>query len=300
MRRALIALASLVIVEMGHSQQVNAPSQGASASSQTEPRSYTPGCEVASCIGLSIDHSLKRIAASLEAQATGGKAADDKQREKEDLEAQKSMAFWAMLMFFAAAFGTFASGIAAWLVYKTLRETRAATLVSTRSADATERAAQVARESSEKQLRAYITVHEAAAYWKPKEPDDVTIKVVRVRLVLRNTGQTPATAFLARVYTADMPPASATFPEPAIPDSVGVVGPAQANSCDFETQVENMSGVVRAWKANERAFFVWGEIRYIDAFKTQRWTKFRYIMAREGISDGEGKLRPCAEGNELQ
>ena len=45
------------------------------------------------------------------------------------------------------------------------------------------------------------------------------------------------------------------------------------------------------------AFFLYGELHYVDVFNKKRTTKFRLRYARESVFSG--RLSNCEEGNEL-
>jgi hypothetical protein len=47
-----------------------------------------------------------------------------------------------------------------------------------------------------------------------------------------------------------------------------------------------------------RCYYLIGEIKYIDAFKEPRTTKFRLMYTRRCIDRGSSALEICPEGNE--
>lgn len=187
----------------------------------------------------------------------------------------------------------------------TLCETRRSVSAANRAAAAAEGSVTAFLAASEKELRAYVTVESVSVTWR-NEPDDVTIKPIRTVVVMRNSGQTPATNFSVRAHAYDMPADATVFADSGDPiGSIAVVGPTQTAHSDFTAQINSIFGVVNRWRAGTHTIFVWGEIRYVDVFKKQRWTKFRYFMAPPGDQTPDakgnvtGRFSACAGGNEM-
>lgn len=158
------------------------------------------------------------------------------------------------------------------------------------------------RDTAKRQLRAYVNVFDVRATWKV-EPDDVTMKRVRVEVFFKNTGQTPAHAVATWMIARGMPTERPDFDPGDIEkeiDSLGVQGPGMINHLEYAPQIDNLThGVIKAWKAGVESLFVFGEIKYVDSFGADRSTSFRFVMPPAGVGDGQGKFQACGrEGNE--
>jgi hypothetical protein len=157
--------------------------------------------------------------------------------------------------------------------------------------------------TARRQLRAYVFVS-GAAVTNIAEGDGIP----EAQVVIKNFGQTPAynfvniTGFAANVYP---PPSSIrlTVPDEEFfqPIAKSDLGPTQAeiSTTDWREKRRPLTQDERAALAEGKAIiYVYGEIRYVDAFGRQRWTKYRYMMGGPvGVRPG-GRLAPCDEGNE--
>jgi hypothetical protein len=130
------------------------------------------------------------------------------------------------------------------------------------------------------------------------------------QVVIKNFGQTPAyefvnvTGFAANIYP---PPKSVilTVPEQEFskPIAKSDLGPTQAEIST--TDWRGVGGGKQLTKEEKAAFaegklviYVYGEIRYVDAFGRPQRTKYRYMMGGHvGVRQG-GRLAACEEGNE--
>jgi hypothetical protein len=286
-----------IVALLGLVQQVNSQGQGASASAGAAHYGRVPPGESPASAALAIQDSLKRIAVAQETQANSGKTEEEKKREKEDLEAQQEMALWAKAMFFATLISAVVSVGATVLLYLTLKQSRRATFAALRAAVAGRQSVRVANQSAEKQLRAYINIIDAAASWK-EEPPDVTMKIVRVQVNFRNSGSTPAHNVTSWMVARNMWVSAPDFTAEIETTSMGVQGPGGIDHLECLHQAEDVNrGVVAGWKSGSKSLFVFGEIRYTDAFGNPRLTSFRLVMPPEGVGITEGKFQPCREGN---
>ena len=154
-------------------------------------------------------------------------------------------------------------------------------------------------ENSQIQLRAYVNIASVNAQWL-EEPDNVTIKMIKVTLDFANTGQTPAYNVTAWMIARSAPPDTQQFEPNGVGrsiDSVGVLGHGQFNHVTVEKQVEVAEGVLNSWKNGTESLFVFGLINYTDVFNAPHVTEFRLMMPCEGVGVGIGKFRVCREGN---
>jgi hypothetical protein len=156
--------------------------------------------------------------------------------------------------------------------------------------------------TAQRQLRAYVFVS-GAIVTNIAEGDGIP----EAQVVIKNFGQTPAynfvniTGFAADVYP---PPKSIrlTIPDEEFskPIAKSDLGPTQAetSTTDWQGKKRRLTGDEKAAVAEGRAIiYVYGEIRYVDAFGRPQWTKYRFMMGGPvGIRRG-GRLVPCEEGN---
>jgi hypothetical protein len=152
-----------------------------------------------------------------------------------------------------------------------------------------------------RQLRAYVFVS-GAAVTNVAEGDGIP----EAQVVIKNFGQTPAydlvnvTGFATDVYP---PPKSIRLTvsdeEFSKPISKSDLGPtlAETSTTDWKEK-KRLTQVEKAALAEGKTIiFVYGEIRYVDAFGRPQWTKYRYMMGGPvGVRSG-GRLAPCEEGN---
>lgn len=288
-RRLWLLIAVCIAAPLALAQQISRPGQSASANADAEKRSSEPSSALPASAALSITDSLQRIAAAQETQAKGGDSADEKQDKKADLQAQKDMAFWAKLMFFASVGSLVFTIAATGLLVFTFKQTRRATYAARQSAVSARQAVRDSRKSAEKQLRAYVDVFHVSATWLA-EPDDVTMKKVRVQAQFKNTGQTPAHEVIAWMRVENLPPDSPVFDLDA-PELVatGVQGPGAINHLEELKQFDSGTGIVAGWKDGRRSLFVYGTIKYTDAFDEPRESHFRFFMPSEGVDSDEIK-----------
>lgn len=120
-----------------------------------------------------------------------------------DLKAQQDMAEWGYAMWWTTLFGTLISTVGVLLVYLNLRAFQADVEAARRDAIvANERfqqqlikmdaANQIAQDTGRKQVRAYLTVDNASAFFIGLPEGGVTVPHFRFNLTLKNTGLSPA------------------------------------------------------------------------------------------------------------
>jgi hypothetical protein len=290
-------IAACIAAPLALAQQVSRPGQSASANADAEKRSGEPSSALPASAANAIADSLQRIAAAQDAQAKGGDSAEEKQDKKADLQAQKDMAFWAKLMFFASL-GSLVFAIAATvLLAYTFNQTRRATYAARRSAVSARQSVRVARQSSEKQLRAYL--------WRtaiPDSLDDFGNGGFAVSSLIRNSGQTPAHDVHTWSRLDALPPDTRDFeiaPE-IVEGHRFVIHPGSDHT--FHTPTPDMDEGDRTdIQYGLKALFIWGELRYRDAFEVDRKTRFRlFWKVYRGTPSGPrlGQWVFCDEGND--
>jgi hypothetical protein len=280
-----------------NAQQINGASQSASADTSAKQGSSEPKAGFPASAVIAIEDSLKRIAEAQETQTAGGNSSDDKQDKKRDLAAQEDMAFWARAMFWAALVSLVITTIATALLIMTFRETRRATFAALRSAVAGRQSVRVSRQSAEKQLRAYL--------WREAVQDsldDFSNGGFSVHSTIKNSGQTPAYDVHTWSRLQALPQDTREFE--SAPKTVEgprfVIHPGSDHT--FHTPTPDMhEGDRNDIHFGVKVLFVWGELRYRDAFNVDRRTRFRlFWMVHRRTPSGPrlGQWIYCDEGND--
>lgn len=226
------------------------------------------------------------LAGAIKPDAADPNSCDSKNqhtRECRDLQAQEDMAYWAKLMFCATVAGSLVGLVGIYLVFKTLKETRV-------SAKAAVRSAQVAEETAERQLRAYVGLDKA----KIVRSQD---RVMRCVVEIKNFGQTPAykVSPLVNIRGANKADLIAFEQTEQIVSDGLTIGPGTFVTLEGllgEVMTQEREDAVRG---GHSIVYVYGSVEYFDAFDKRRTTTFRLYL-RESVF-GDGKLKNCAEGN---
>lgn len=288
-----LILAACIAAPLALAQDVKRQSQSASANASAQQNDAVPASAFPASTALAIQRSLESIATAQVAQANAGKSADDSKREKQDLEAQQDMAYWAKAMFFATLLSAAVSAGATWLLFLTLKQSRLATFAALRAAVANRQAVRVARENAEKELRAYLNVFEIIAEWKNDE--DLAQHRIWVSIQIKNVGQTPAHNVRSWMGYVSSKTEPVEFGEIEA-KSPAVCSPGQSLWMSDEVTLIGEDKVLN-WKRGKETFYVWGKIVYVDVFDEPRETSFRYVMPLSGIGADSGRFRPCEQGN---
>jgi hypothetical protein len=141
------------------------------------------------------------------------------------------------------------------------------------------------KNSSERQLRAYLTVGVGGAVYQEREKGTP----FGVLPILINTGQTPAYEVKWVIKAAVLPkelPANYALSEvgedcgkTTIANSQRVNMHARADGFQPDDEVADIKS-----HARDKALYVWGLVRYVDAFRNKRYTRFchRVLWLPEG------------------
>lgn len=129
----------------------------------------------------------------------------------------------------------------------------------------------ISRNTAKRQLRAYVSVGTDDLRL---ERDKATAKWV-VNFSYKNNGITPAYFttietghFLANNEDARLPPAEAPY-------ALGTMGPSV---CIHDAELTDLTDAdVEALKSGVKTFVFFGQVRYRDAFKKWRQTRFRFF-----------------------
>jgi hypothetical protein len=182
-----------------------------------------------------------------------------------------------------------------WLLFRTLQTTNRQAdiaeqqkLQMIQAGQQTERILGQMRESTQRQLRAYICV--SSALLKFPKTD-----VAEVQIHLKNHGQTPAYDVEGWIHTwTESYPLAVVLPEPpeGFERSREIMGPGSVRiyvNTKVISPVENLPLL----GTPGGTIYAYGEVRYKDAFGESRFTKYRLIY---GGSEGVRKLKPDTEG----
>jgi hypothetical protein len=157
------------------------------------------------------------------------------------------------------------------------------------------------RDTSQRQLRAYVLV--SSALLKFKRPD-----APEVQVHFKNYGQTPAYEMRGWISIwIEKYPLKITLPE-APPDfrkATETLAPSRVSIFVTSKSPPVQAQYIRLLGTPEGTVYVYGEIRYKDAFGTARWTKYRLMYGggepvQTSTADGykSALLKPDVEGNE--
>jgi len=158
------------------------------------------------------------------------------------------------------------------------------------------------RDKGRRELRAYVSVG-------PKLPIDTPIlnewHIKGVTFHLRNDGHTPAYG-VCQINSIEVLPRN-TFPDPLefkTRESKLVLAPNAYSEIRFRFDKMLSEEQKQAILAGTAAIYLWGKVRYRDAFRMERWTKYCMVYEAHGPGTTEGavgaRLRWCAEGNETE
>jgi hypothetical protein len=153
----------------------------------------------------------------------------------------------------------------------------------------------IARESAERQLRAYVN----------PSATRITMSAngfITVKLTYKNSGQTPAYNFVANTLVTITPqPPSSSFesperPEPSQSASRGTVG----SNSHVEREMKFPNPLTIEYQndiaAGKAAIYAYGRITYDDIYGKGHTTRFRYIYM--GPWGGQHGMQICGDGNE--
>ena len=213
---------------------------------------------------------------------TDPKAYQQMQRDRESFVAQQSMDLPNIL-------GTVATWVGVLLLVVTLWETR-------KTAKAARAAVDDARESAEKQLRAYVTLN------KVEIIQFEVGKPLLVRIPMTNTGQTPAHEYRGWFYVAMVPNSAKDRFRFGKADTISryTLGPG-VEATAYEASMDNSSDHLvseleyETVTSGDRTLYVWGRDYYVDVFGNPHVTSYRY--ERSGPVDCPQRMKVCAVGN---
>ena len=220
------------------------------------------------------------------------KTAERSAKEDQEQDRKAALEWWTVV--FTGALTLFALVQSLAMVYqgKWLRRN---VKITEDTADAAKRSADVAEASiktMQSHLRAYISVE-----GDPNPIRDGPPGKLQIHLVMKNVGQTPAHKVTHWVNAAlggepaqyegpnDQPDAVLYLPAGAVVPWIALCTTMWSRAL-FEMPMEN---------GDEVCLYVWGEVRYTDAFDNSHSVKFRFMKKP---ATGRSQLDYCPAGNE--
>lgn len=202
----------------------------------------------------------------------------DQWRSEQDLQAQWDMARWTAWAAIASCISLFMTAAGIILVKLTLDANRNAV---TAAFDAVN----VARETAETQLRAYLSVDFRSEVAAP----NYLIQQFVITPFFKNTGQTPARECQVwsdhALIPNDRPPNfSRTIPQTEAPRSTGSIGAGEARGAPGRTITwDDYSQILR----KEKFLYIWMYCEYRDVFGEPRHTEQCAIVEIHSIIDNQ-------------
>jgi hypothetical protein len=155
------------------------------------------------------------------------------------------------------------------------------------------RATAGAQRNGRRQLRAYVNVTKVTGWNDGRHTFTIEIK---------NYGQTPAYHMRTdcAVVLTDFPlvqelrlPADPTFLT-----GPGVAAPGAESHIVVEVKPPLSDDELDRVRDGEKAIFIFGRITYVDAFNSNRWTLFRYMLGGDAFLKKSGNCAHAREGND--
>lgn len=215
-----------------------------------------------------------------------------------DLMAQEDMAHWAMWMFVAAVATWVVTSIGTFFIWRQVTLTRKAVEDTSEATDAMRRANDIAEDATNRQLRAYVSVHPKGVF----ERDDAD-GFVRVPILVQNDGQTPAYKVdVESWFEIEMGPPhlhdarpEQDFTRANMGNSELVMGPGVSDHVYVTMPFSLVPELMNALARKEVAIIHAGVVRYEDAFGAVRFTDFSHYHRGEELSDANSMR--CHFGN---
>jgi hypothetical protein len=179
------------------------------------------------------------------------------------------------------------------LIRDSLVDAKHAADAARQSADAANDSVRLAKETAQKELRAYINYDSARMEnWNSSRPI--------VRAVFKNFGDTPAYAVTYEIaLLVGDGTLEKNFPKDAIysKKSLGVVGPNTPITMSMGLDDARIAQIKKLVEGKGGIVFVSGRIDYDDCFRRERrWTTFR-LAYNHGAASGDD-LSICESGND--
>lgn len=178
-----------------------------------------------------------------------------------------------------------------------IKEAKKATVAATRSADAATKSATISETSMRMQLRCYIATALNSPYPDVKgglEVIDIQDDILNVKVLfyVKNNGQTPAYDVKSSVFFDVGAPSphdrlSASSQVDVTAQSRATVNPGEAISVQRKFQGHVNPTQIGEVKTGRQQFYVYGQIKFTDAFQEARWIRFQYFIVHSPGQDGD-------------
>jgi hypothetical protein len=147
------------------------------------------------------------------------------------------------------------------------------------SADATRDSVKLAENTTQRQLRAYVSIIDA---FIKLVDDDAAIETT---IFLKNSGQTPGYKFrtTTRVEIGAPPTKGSPYTDLIPAQSRSIIGPGAIHNIG-PIKIVFGPGELQAIRNGSRTIFVWGRADYVDAFGVERHFIFRALNGRELVN----------------
>jgi hypothetical protein len=234
---------------------------------------------------------VRVIESAADSEHTREREAKSDEHDAKDLKAQERAANAAekqILPTWAAAILTaFGTGLLVWNLFETRKSNK------------------ISEDTAKRQLRAYV-------YVVPQNDEhfswDKHGRFQGCRLAIRNLGVTPAYK-VRHAFVAEILPGGENeihkWPEPIVKDSDFVLHSGEVGS-NFNVIINDPDHAhinpqcaspakINAVMGGDSSIWVWGVVKYEDAFQDHHETHFRYFIGRHQIRDGS--LGLLAHGN---
>jgi len=236
--------------------------------------------------------------ATIETVGANPNSQAEQERAQDDLLAQQDMAFWAMLMFFAASLTVLLTGMGIWLLKRTLDATLQAVKDTGEATEAMRDANEIAQDTSQRQLRAYVGTEDHAMI------DFIVDQFNGHICKVYNRGQTPAydveiwSRGTALNTTEENPHHAKIFRGGEIEQSRAIIGPGQFIIHINRTLAPLTQGSYFGVGSGEVSIVWGGAISYRDAFGKRHKTTFKYFITGAGeMLPATFDLTACSRGN---
>lgn len=313
--RAFLAIS--VVVGIAIAYGVGVLNGGQSERRHSQPHQHAERAQAyakRACVGRNPSATTECVYQAIE-------ASQETARAEQDLDAQQSMALWALMMMLVSAVTLIVTSVGVWFVKRTLdatfqavedtgKATKAmqeandiarqnATIadsnrfwdslqVSTARKQADE-ANRIARESAERQLRAYVVVDPKGAFMS----NDPEING-QVAFEISNTGQTPAynicissQVVLSYKSIDDFDPSNESI-EYVVENTDSAIGGGLGHHAyhPFTLSEDELTDV----KSRLASIMCFGKVTYCDAFSVDRITQFCFYFCGQKLGVGDARF----------
>jgi hypothetical protein len=224
-----------------------------------------------------LNDSLKAIEKHLESMKPGPETADEYRRAEGDLKAQNDMAVWAERMAYITLASVVMSALGVGLLIVTLRQNKVAMRIALAGVKSASQSVRVTKQTGERQLRAYVFLSDKDAFQQVTfEAGKPPFGIINIK----NFGQTPAYNIQLQrgSFCAPWPmPDDFNLPDENFDADAGGATLAPASETLFLIYPEGPSvdtSIVDLVRVGKSTFYLWGRIRYTDAFEKVRTTEF--------------------------